>query len=86
MAGRFPCAALVASVFCSVAWAAEKPPQPLPSAELLEFLAEFETSRGKTVDPLQFGGTQGKKPKERASTPKAVQEQPEPVRTKGEKP
>lgn len=43
------CLALIA-FFPAIIWARE----PLPDAELLEFLGRYETSTGKAIDPLQF--------------------------------
>ena len=34
--------------------AAEKSNDPLPSLELLEFLGEWQTSKGEPIDPLQL--------------------------------
>jgi hypothetical protein len=84
MAARLAGAALVTAVLCSAAAAAEK---RLPSVELLEFLADFETAGGKAVDPLQFAMPAGeKKTAKRAAKPKKQQGRSAPVRSKGEKP
>lgn len=42
----------MALCFCSAAAYAGN--EPLPDAELLEFLGRYETSNGKAIDPLQF--------------------------------
>ncbi len=49
-------ACLVALLFCSAPAYAGK--EPLPDAELLEFLGRYETSNGKAIDPLQFANDQ----------------------------
>ncbi len=84
MAARLVGVVLLTAVFCSAAAAAERRP---PSAGLLEFPAEFETSGGKAVDPLQFASPVGeKKGAKRVAKPKASQGRPAPGRTKGENP
>lgn len=46
----------MALLFCSAPAYAGK--EPLPDAELLEFLGRYETSNGKAIDPLQFADDQ----------------------------
>jgi hypothetical protein len=37
--------------------AAAAPQDPAPSAEMLEFLGNWETAKGESVDPAQFADT-----------------------------
>lgn len=84
MAARLVGAVLLTAVFCSPVAAAEKRP---PSMEMLEFLAEFETAGGKTVDPQQFvASAEKEKTTKREPKSKKQQGQAVPVGTKGEKP
>ena len=47
------CGACLAALLCCSAPACAGN-EPLPDAELLEFLGRYETSNGKAIDPLQF--------------------------------
>lgn len=47
------CGACLAVLLCCSAPACAGN-EPLPDAELLEFLGRYETSNGKAIDPLQF--------------------------------